>query len=79
MGQFITKSDTNSVIATSAIGQEVFNRGNAKVYPTNGAFTVPDGISRIKVTCIGAGGNGGTGAGSSKACGGGGGGGEGAP
>lgn len=38
--------------------------GNVQVFTSNGTFNVPAGVSRLKVTVIGAGGNGGTGAGS---------------
>ena len=63
MGQFITKSDTNDVIAsvamTSAGFMGIFGTGKFQVfYSGTSNFVVPPNISRLRVRVIGAGGTG---------------------
>lgn len=60
MGQFITKSDTNSDIASVAMSASgfmgIFGTGNFQVfYPGTSDFVVPSNISRLRVRVIGAG------------------------
>lgn len=63
MGQFITKSDTNAVIASLAMTASgfmgIFGTGNFQVfYSGTSNFVVPPSISRLRIRVIGAGTNG---------------------
>ena len=65
MGQFITKSDTNSDIASVAMSAAgfmgIFGTGNFQVfYSGTSNFVVPPNISRLRVRVIGGGGAGAT-------------------
>jgi hypothetical protein len=52
---------SNGTTWTSATPQAVPESNNDQVFTSSGTFNVPAGVSRVKVTVIGAGGNGGSG------------------
>ena len=69
-GQVLTSQGASAPIWQTASG----GFSNMQVFTSSGTFTVPAGITKVKVTVVGGGGNGGTGSTSSAGGGGGGGG-----